>query len=171
MSAGRGGLLIGAAVVVGLLIFTVISRGPSSSGTSSTTVPSTVLTVPATNPDGTPVTTIATTETTKAKQTSKTARSNDQVVVQVLNASGVQGAATGRTNDLKAKGYQALPANNAAQTRTGTVVQCKPGYEKEAEALATTLGELGSPATVDALPDPLPSEYDAGANCYVVLGS
>jgi len=174
MSAGRGGFLIAAAVVVGLLIFLVVDRsGPSSSGTTTATTPVTSLTTPATNADGTPVTTVAdTTATTKAKtNNNKTARSNDQVVVQVLNASGVQGAATQRTNDLKAKGYQALPAGNAATTRPGTAVQCKAGYEKEADVLVTTLGELGVPATVEAVPDPLPAGYDAGANCYVVLGT
>ena len=172
MSAGRGGFLIAAAVVVGLLIFLVVDRsGPTSSGTTPETSASTVLTTPATNPDGTPVTTVAeTTATTKAKKNAKTARPNDQVVLQVLNASGVQGAATQRTNDLKAKGYQALPAGNASATRDGTAVQCKTGYEKEADALVTTLGELGVPATVEAVPDPLPAGYDAAANCYVVLG-
>lgn len=175
MAAGRGGFLIAAAVIVGLLIFLVIDdRGSSGSGTTPATTPApTGITVPATNVDGTPVTTVAgeTTSTTKAKKNNKAARPNDQVVVQVLNASGVQGAATGRTNDLKAQGYQAVSPDNASQTRTGSLVQCKAGYEKEAQALATTLGELGSPATVDALPDPLPAGYDATANCYVILGA
>lgn len=173
MSASRGGILIGAAVVAGLLIFSVINRGAPSSSTPVTTAPpATVLTTPATNADGTTVTTGAdTTATTKAKKsTSKTARSNDQVVVQVLNGSGVQGAATQRSNDLKAKGYQVLPAGNAPATRTGTAVQCVSGYSKEAEALVATLQELGVPATVEPIPDPLPAGFDASANCYVLLG-
>lgn len=172
MSASRGGILIGAAIVAGLLIFSVINRGGPSVSSSTTTAPTTVVTVPATNADGTTVTTTAaTTETTKAKKSSsKTARSNDQVVVQVLNGSGVQGAATQRSNDLKAKGYQVLPAGNAPATRDGTGVQCVAGYDKEAQALVTTLNELGVPATVEALPDPLPAGYDSAANCYVLLG-
>jgi len=172
MSASRGGILIGAAVVVGLLIFSVVSRGGPSGGSSSTTPTTpTIVTVPATNADGTTVTTVApTTDTTKAKKNSKTARSNDQVVVQVLNGSGVQGAATQRSNDLKAKAYQVLPAGNAPATRDGTAVQCVAGYEKEAEALVTTLNELGVPAAVEPLPSPLPAGYDTAANCYVLLG-
>jgi len=174
MSASRGGVLIGVAVVVGLLIFSVISRGGPGGGSSTTTVtqPTTVVTVPTTNADGTTVTTVGgTTATTKAKKSSsKTARTNDQVVVQVLNGSGVQGAATQRSNDLKAKGYQVLPAGNAPATRDGTGVQCVAGYEKEAEALATTLTDLGAPATVEPLPSPLPAGYDTAANCYVLLG-
>ena len=90
--------------------------------------------------------------------------------MQVLNGSGVQGAATQRSNDLKAKGYQVLPAGNAPETRDGTVVQCIAGYEKEADVLVTTLGELGVPAAVEAVPDPLPAGYDTAANCYVLLG-
>lgn len=174
MSASRGGVLVGIAVVVGLLIFTVINRGGPTPATSTTPVtePSTIVTVPATNADGTTVTTLeGTTDTTKAKKgSSKNARTNDQVVVQVLNGSGVQGAATQRSNDLKAKGYQVLPAGNAPATRDGTGVQCVEGYEKEAEALVATLGELSVPATVETLSSPLPAGFDPAANCYVLLG-
>ena len=76
MSASRGGILIGAAVVVGILIFSVINRGGPSGTTATTTVTEpTTVTVPATNADGTAVTTgDSTTETTKAKKNSKTAR-------------------------------------------------------------------------------------------------
>lgn len=175
MSASRGGILVGVAVVAGILIFSVINRGsPSATTPVVTQSPVTVITVPATNLDGTPAATAAeTTVTTKAKKSSgsKTAaRSNDQVVVQVLNGSGVQGAATQRSNDLKAKAYQVLPAGNAPSTRDGTVVQCKAGYEKEADALVATLNELGVPSTVEAVADPLPAGFDAAANCYVLLG-
>ena len=172
MSASRGGILIGVAVVAGILIFSVLNRGGPSASTPATTVPpTTVATVPATNLDGTPAaTTEGTTDTTKAKKSTKTARANDQVVVQVLNGSGVQGAATQRSNDLKAKGYQVLPAGNAATTRDGTAVQCVSGYEKEADVLVTTLGELSVPATKETVPDPLPSSYDPAGNCFVVLG-
>jgi len=172
MSASRGGIIVGAAVVVGLLIFSVISRGGPDEGSSTSTVTTpTVVTVPATNADGTTVVTEApTTDTTKAKKNSKTARSNDQVVVQVLNGSGVQGAATQRSNDLKAKGYQVLPPGNADTTRDGTGVQCIAGYEKEGEALVATLNELGVPAAVEPLPSPLPAGYDTAGNCYVLLG-
>jgi hypothetical protein len=175
MSASRGGILIGVAVVVGILIFSVINRGGPSASTPPVTQPTvTVITTPATNLDGSPAaTTAGTTVTTKANKSSgsKTAaRSNDQVVVQVLNGSGVQGAATQRSNDLKAKAYQVLPAGNAPSTRDGTVVQCKAGYEKEGEALVATLNELGVPSTVETLANPLPAGFDASANCYVLLG-
>ncbi len=139
-------------------------------------MPPTIVTVPATNADGTPATTVpGTTATTKAKKSStkgdtKTARSNDQVVVQVLNGSGVAGAATQRSSELRGKGYQVLPAGNAPAQRTGSAVQCKAGYEKEAQVLVTTLAEFGVTAVVEPIPDPLPAGFDAAANCYVLLG-
>lgn len=179
MSAGRGAVLIGVAVVVGILILTTIdNRGPDASTPTTTTAA--VVLPPLTNPDGSPTATTAapTTDTTKAKKTTsstaksdaKGARANDQVVVQVLNGSGLQGAATQRSNDLKAKGYQVLPAGNAPAQRTGTGVQCKAGYEKEAAVLVTTLGELGVPASVEPVSNPLPAGFDPAANCYVLLG-
>jgi hypothetical protein len=175
MSASRGGVLVGVAVVVGILIFLVVGRGdpatvPATDGTAPVTTPG------PTTPDasgGTTATTAKgarTTTTTEAKKSTKAARDNDQVVVQVLNGSGVQGAATQRSNDLKAKGYQVLPAGNAPSTRAGTGVQCASGYDKEAESLAATLNGLGVPSTVQPLTSPLPAGFDAAANCYVLLG-
>jgi hypothetical protein len=173
MSASRGAVLIGLAVVAGLLIFATIDDNGGTTATRPVETATTVQTTPATNLDGTPVTTVAgTTDTTKAKGSNSknsAARPPDQVLVQVLNGSGIANAATNRSNDLKAKGYQLLSAANAPE-RTGTSVQCKSGYDKEADALVTALGELGVTATVGTLPDPLPSDYDALANCYVILG-
>ena len=79
-------------------------------------------------------------------------------------------AATTTTNDLKAKGYQTAPAGNAPAQRSGTAVQCKAGYEKEADVLVTELGSLGVNAAVEAIADPLPAGFDPTANCYVILG-
>jgi len=119
---------------------------------------------------GTTVTTKKTKTTTTTVKATKGARPPAEVIVQVLNGSGVQGAATQRSNDLKAKGYQVLPAGNAPTTRTGTSVECHSGYEKDATALSQSLQTLGISASVSPLPDPLPSEYEASANCYVILG-
>ena len=179
MSAGRGAVLVGIAVLVGLLIFlTLDGANGGGGGGGSTPTPTTPAATSGTTGTTTGGGSAGTTATTTKKKTTTTTaaksdgklRSNDQVVVQVLNGSGVQGAATQRSNDLKAKGYQVLPAGNAPSTRTGTVVQCKSGYEKEAAALAATLQTIGVPATVSGLPDPLPSGYEASANCYVLLG-
>jgi len=177
-SAARGAILVAVAVLVGLLLVLVID-GAQGGGGDDTAPVADGSTVATTVPRSTSVTTVAggTTVTTKKARTttttvkaSKGARPAAEVVVQVLNGSGVQGAATQRTNDLKAKGYQVLPAGNAPSTRAGTAVQCATGYEKEAEVLVATLNELGVPSTVQPLASPLPAGFDASANCYVLLG-
>ena len=182
MSAGRGAVLVAVAVIVGLVVLKAVDDSKSTASTSPevTVAPtSPTVAVPKTNLDGTPVQTTApaTTNTTKAKKTTSTtakatknARPNDQVVVQVLNGSGIQNAATTRTNDLKARGYQTAPAGNAPAQRTGNAVQCKAGYEKEAEQLVTELAAIGVTATVEPLSNPLPTQFDGTANCYVLLG-
>ena len=49
-------------------------------------------------------------------------------------------------------------------------MKCKPGYEKEADQLVTELAAVGVPAVVEPIDNPLPSQFDATANCYVLLG-
>jgi LytR cell envelope-related transcriptional attenuator len=180
MSAGRGAILVAVAVVAGLLVLAAVrdskSSGSATESPSATTQPVvTTVGVPSTNLDGTPAATSGTTATTKPKKTTSTttkggnARPNDQVVVQVLNGSGLQGAATTKTNDLKAKGYQTASAGNAVQ-QNGTTVQCKAGYEKEATELVNQLATLGTTATVQPIANPLPSGFEPTANCYVLLG-
>jgi hypothetical protein len=183
MSAGRGAVLVAVAVIAGLLVLAAVRDSKSSGSPESTATTQPVVTtvgVPSTNLDGTPAATTAntagTTGTTKPKKTTSTtaksgnnARDNGQVVVQVLNGSGLQGAATTKTNDLKAKGYQTAPADNAV-VQNGTTVQCKAGYEKEATQLVSELATLGTTATVQPIANPLPSGFDATANCYVILG-
>lgn len=176
-SAARGAVLVGVAVLVGLLMFLVIDG--SSGGGGSDTAPvdgaGTVTTTPGatsatTVAGGTTATTVRSKTTSTTVKASKGARPAAEVVVQVLNGSGVQGAATQRSNDLKAKGYQVLPSGNAPTTRTGTVIECRSGFDKDAVALSQTLQTLGVSAAVSPLPEPLPTGYEASANCYVVLG-
>jgi hypothetical protein len=175
-------VLVAVAVIVGLVVLKAVDDSKSTASTSPpvTVAPtSPTAAVPATNLDGTPVQTTApaTTNTTKGNKTTSTtakstknARPNDQVVVQVLNGSGIQNAATTRTNDLKARGYQTAPAGNAPAQRTGSAVQCKAGYEKEADQLVTELAAIGVTATVEPLSNPLPTQFDGTANCNVLLG-
>jgi hypothetical protein len=49
-------------------------------------------------------------------------------------------------------------------------VQCKAGYEKEAEQLVTELAAVGVTATIEPISNPLPTQFDGTANCYVLLG-
>jgi hypothetical protein len=183
MSAGRGAVLVAAAVVVGVLMLGIIGDTDSPGADTETPVPTTSLTLtPSTTAAGTTATTATTvagtTATTKKSKTTSTTKASTggsvrpaaQVAVQVLNGSGVAGAAGQRTADLQAKGYQMLPAGNAPSQRTGSGVQCVSGYDKEAAALVAVLKELAVTATVEALPNPVPSGFDTKANCYVLLG-
>lgn len=153
-SAARGALLVGLAVIIGIVLLQVIDDGTtgpigdggtSSNGSSATT----------SSGGGTTSTTAATPEKTPA-----------EVAVLVLNGSGRAGAARAMTDSLKAKGYQTLtPAD--AEGRTGTVVYFKADLERECTTVATAVG--GNP-TVEPIPDPAPPGSE-NASCVVILGA
>ena len=112
-TATRGAVLIGLAVVI----------GSCCSRSSTTPAAAAAAARRAAAGGGGTVTTTATTGTDGSSSTTADdgtpaggGRPASQVVVQVLNGSGVQGAANQRTNDLKAKGYQVLPAGERAGT-------------------------------------------------------
>jgi hypothetical protein len=161
-SAARGALLIGVAVVIGIVLLQVVDRdttGPiGDGGNSSGVVASTTTTKPAAKG--------STTTTTGAK--GGAARQPSQIPVQVLNGSGVSGAAASMTQKLQSSGYQVLTPNDTSSA-PATTVYCTGGLDREAAALAAAVG--GSPPpTAQALPDPPPSGADSTASCIVVLG-
>jgi len=162
LTATRGAVLIGVAVIIGLVLLQIVDDAGGGGGGGA-----------ASGGGGTTFTTAApdvSSTTTTTTVSPNGARPPSQVVVQVLNGSGVQGAANQRSNDLKAKGYQVLPAGNAPAPRTGTAVQCKKGYEKEAQALVAALNTLSIKATIEPFPNPAPVGPSAQANCLVILG-
>jgi LytR cell envelope-related transcriptional attenuator len=163
-TATRGAVLIGLAVIIGLVLLQVVDDSKGGGGGGGSSSPGGVTTTVTTGADG------SSTSTTVTTVPANGARPASQVVVEVLNGSGVAGAAASRSNDLKAKGYQVLPAGNAAAQRSGTAVQCRKGYEKEAAALVNVLGSLSIRATVEAFPNPAPVGVNAQANCLVILG-
>jgi LytR cell envelope-related transcriptional attenuator len=162
-TATRGAVLIGLAVIIGLVLLQIVDDAKGGGGASG-----------GGGGGGGAVTTTATTaaegSTTTTTVAANGARPPSEVQVQVLNGSGVAGAAAQRSNDLKAKGYPVLPAGNAPAPRTGTAVQCKKGYEKEAQALVNALGTLSIRATIEPYPNPAPVGVNAQANCLVILG-
>jgi hypothetical protein len=153
-SAARGALLVGLAVIIGIVLLQFIddgTTGPIGDGGSSGGGGTTTTTVPG-----------QTTTTTSATPEKSAA----EVVVLVQNGSGAAGAARAMTDSLKAKGYQTLtPAD--AQDRTGTVVYFKPGLERECTTVATAVG--GNPK-VEAMPSPAPTGSE-NASCVVILGA
>ena len=50
-------------------------------------------------------------------------------------------------------------------------MQCKHGYEKEAQALVAALNTLAVKATIEPIPNPAPVGPSAQANCLVILGT
>jgi hypothetical protein len=94
---------------------------------------------------------------------------NNEVLVQVLNGSGVSGAAQTKSNELRSQGYATANATDAPALRNGSnAVQCAPGFEKDAERLAKA---VGGTTVIEAFPDPAPEGTPQGVNCFVLLAS
>ena len=174
----RGAVLVGLLVIVGIIGLQVLddsSPAETSVVVTSTTVPGTTVpwvatTAPAatatTKPAATATTKGATTTTAKATTaTTAKLRKPADIKVVVYNASGVAQLAENMSNQLKAVGYNASVGGNLTQ-RTGTIVQCKAGYEAEATKLAS---DVGKGASVTPYPANPPSNA-SDANCIVTLG-
>jgi len=148
-TAARGAALIGVAVVIGIVLLQVVDKGGPVGGGSSGA--------------GTTVTT-----TKDGKTTSTTAaagRPPQEVRVTVLNGSGVSGVASAKANELRGLGYAIAGTNNSA-LQTGTLVECRVGFSKEADTLAKAV----SPTTqVAPFPDPAPPDSE-NADCVVIIG-
>jgi LytR cell envelope-related transcriptional attenuator len=152
-SAVRGAGLIGLAVILGIVLLQVIDKGPSGSGTSASERRATATTQAAAPGTSQPATTTA------------GVRPRAEVRVGVFNGSGVSGAAMNMTNKLRPLGYQlGQPADSAS--RTGTVVACKEGFEKEAAQLQ---GDVGQGTGVEPFPGSPPAGTE-NVNCIVLLG-
>jgi LytR cell envelope-related transcriptional attenuator len=155
-SAVRGAGLIGLAVILGIVLLQVIDKGPSGGGTSASERPT-----PTTQPGAT--TAPSQPATTQGGQ--PPARQRSEVRVAVYNAGQASGAGANMTNKLRILGYQLAPAADSA-ARTGTVVACKQGYDKEAAQLQ---GDVGAGAAVEPFPAQPPPGTE-NVNCIVLLG-
>jgi hypothetical protein len=153
VSAGaRGAIVIGLAVILGIVGLQILDdSGPSSSG--GATVASTIG-GGGTSPGGTSTTTPL--------------KTNSQVRVKVYNASGVQGRAQTLTDQLKAKGYNMQAPANLTDERAGTIVQCVDGFSREGTLLAVY--GIGNGATVQPYPKD-PPEGASDADCIVTIGT
>ena len=158
-SAARGALLIGVAVIIGIVLLQVIddgTSGPIGDGSSVSAGGTTATTAPTTDSSGGTTTTTASTPV----------KPPAEVAVLVLNGSGRPGAATAQSNALKAKGYQTLTPADAPE-RTGSVVYFKPGFDRECTTVSTNVD--GAPK-VEPIPSPPPTGSET-ASCIVILGS
>ncbi len=144
-TAARGAALNGIAVVIGIVLLQVVDDGGSVGGPQAASNGSNGTTT-TTGPDVRPV---------------------QEVPVLVLNGSGVSQAANTKAASLRGLGYPIAGTENAV-LQNGTTVQCRPGYESEAEVLAKAVDPAGG-ATIGAFPDPAPAGSES-AICIVTLG-
>lgn len=156
MAAGRGVALLAVAVAIGIVLLNAADDEPSRQVTAGgdsatpTSAPETTTTLP------------ATTSTTLAARVPKD--------VKVLSANGtdVKGAARRATDALRAAGFNVLAPVDADTSVTASAVYFGSGFEREAQAVASSLG-LGA-AVVKAMPTPPPVPDIRGANVVVVVG-
>lgn len=175
-SAVRGAVLVGLAVIVGIIGLQIIDdSGPGSgsggatidtiAGATTTTLGTTVTTTATTGATATtaPTSTKAPTSTTALKL-----KPNGQVTVKVFNASGVPGVAQAMTDRLKAAGYNTLAPANLDKTRKGSVVQCRSGFANEGKVIVFTQVKTAD-ATYERFPSDPPDGSD-DADCIVIIG-
>jgi hypothetical protein len=147
-TAARGAILIGVAVVIGIVLLQVIDKGGGGGGG-------------AVAPPSGGETTGSTTSTT-----GDAGRPPAEVRVLVENGSGLNQAAATLANELRGTGYAIAGTGNAA-IQAGTTVACRAGFEKEADTLAAS---LGAGVTVVAFPATPPTGSE-NADCIVIKGS
>jgi hypothetical protein len=135
------------------------SHGSSSSASSPTTVPGSSTTVPGGSTTTTTVPLIP----------------PSSIKLQVLNGTGSGQLATQWSNKLKANpGYNTLaPADATASVPKSEIYIVTPGYQREADALAATVG-LTAASINGTIPPPasapIPSTARANANLVLVIG-
>jgi hypothetical protein len=153
----KGALLVGAAVVVGIVLLQIVDNGsPGPVGRKATTTASTTSTT--------------TSSTTKTTTTSKTtaAKKPAQVRLLVLNAGAPSGSAASVSATLKGKGYtnQGTPGNDPNHS-AGKTVLCRAGLTREATTLAVLLGTGTTKSTIG---NPAPPG-STGFDCVVLVGT
>jgi hypothetical protein len=141
----RGALIIGVAVLLGILL---LGKGLDTGfvPTSDEATPR-----PGSDDDGGDDTTDGTEPTDGAPADT---RPPAEVTVWVLNGGGPTGTATEGTTLVANAGYRTVPASNAPENVAQSIVYYVEGYQADAAAVA---GVLGLPADrVTALPNPPP---------------
>jgi hypothetical protein len=167
LQAGRAAVLIGVALLIGILL---LHRTPGSGGGSGaiaigdTTLPSS---------PGTSAPSPGSTTGTSARSTTPTSataqlRAPQDIKVLVANGTTVAGLAGKISNQIHAKGYNTLASTNSTQKPASTMVYFQPSYSADAAALAAAL-KL-PPSAVLAMPSPPPVSVLNGANILVVVG-
>ena len=162
-SAAKGVLLIGLAVVIGIVL---LQQVDDDKGTNVGAAPTTTRPAKATTTTAPPAPT-----TTAAPQPTTQAKPPAEVRVIVLNAGAASGEAARLSNRLKDGGYTNQPqvANNwAGRTQQGNTVLCKSGFERESLPLVSLVGQG---TQVEPYPSDPPSVIEADVDCIVAVGA
>jgi hypothetical protein len=154
----KGGLLVLAAVVLGIVLLNIVDPGKSGPVSTRTTTTTAAVTT----------TTKKTGKTTTTTKGSTAAKTPAHIHLLVLNAGAPTGSATSVSNALKVKGYtnQGQPGNDPNQRSTSEVL-CRAGLTREGTTLAVLLGKHTTHATIG---NPAPPG-SAGYDCVVLVGS
>lgn len=153
----KGGLLVGVAVVVGIVLLQIVDPGTVASSRRPTTT---------TSP--------AATTTTKPGKTTTTVKSTAavkkpaQIRLLVLNAGAPTGSAKTVAATLRGKGYtnQGTPGNDPTH-KPGKRVLCSASLSREAATLAVLLGTGTTKGTIGSPAPPGSTGYD----CVVEVGA
>ena len=144
---------------------TTISTPETSTTTTTSDVPSETTIPPSTTSTSTTTTTSTSTTTTTTSTTTTTTTLAPAVLrVQVLNGSGVAGAAGRLTNKLSQAGFDVLPAGNAPRRYSASAVYYAEGWLDEAD-------EILAEADIDEIEEPtaMPQQFASDEAVVVVL--
>ncbi len=159
-AGARGALLIGVALILGIVILQQYDDG-------SVDVDPQVQTTP--DPDTTSTTRRQSTVSVVPIPTSRALRPPADVKVLAANATATSGLA-GRTRDyLQTVGYNALAPTDATRSLDATQVQHTPEFEAEARALAQLLQLPAS--SIRPLEENPPVAETRGADIVLVIGN
>ena len=166
-AVAKGALLIGLAVIIGVLLLHTIDTNDTSSASGSTPTPTT------TKPKTTTTVKRSSATTTTLPQTP--AKPPDQLRVIVVNGGAPTGDASKMSTKLKQDHYTNQPAATdwTGHKQTGNSVLCRAGLDREAAALAVAVGG-GTPAPIQPFPSPEPSfasDPPPPVDCIVAVGS
>lgn len=153
MAAGRAAMLLGAAVLVGLLLLNSTDAEPVAVTATTAADSFTDDTLPG--------------EDEVPDDTTPDVRPPGEVKVLVANATRTEGAAGRVTEKLRLAGYNVVPPTDAPK-EDASVVHFAAGYEAEAQVIAQAL-EL-PPTSVQPMPEPAPISDLRDASVLVLVG-
>jgi len=155
-AAVKGGVLIGVAILLGVVLLQITDDGSTGAVDKA---------------DGRVQ--VATTTTGPDEELPDTTfldpvKAPDEIRVLVLNGGAPAGAAGAMSDVLSGRGYTNQEQANdwESVTRTGNMVTCRDGLEREGATLAIAVGDN---TPTEQFPDPAPPFSDE-ADCVVIAG-